>query len=153
MRKGDKTMRLRGKLQLRKKRSTDEKKRILVVDDEPDFVSAVRVDLEKAGFQVETAFNGDEALGKIRDNPPNAIVLDVMMPEKSGYSVCATLKTDRKLKRIPVLMLSAVAEHVTSTHYTHYDGMAMAADDYLAKPASPEQILARLKRLLSRTRW
>jgi two-component system alkaline phosphatase synthesis response regulator PhoP len=125
-----------------------EKKRILVVDDEPDFVSVVRANLERSGFQVETAFDGDEALGKIRENPPDAIVLDVMMPEKDGYSVCATLKADKRFDRIPVLMLTAVAEHVTSTRYSHYDGMAMEADDYLAKPASAEQIIERLKRLL-----
>lgn len=125
-----------------------EKKRILVVDDEPDFVSVVKINLEKAGFQVETAFDGEEALGKIRENPPDAIVLDVMMPERDGYSVSATLKADERFKHIPVLLLTAVAEHVTSTRYSHYDGMAMEADDYLAKPASADEIIARLKRLL-----
>ena len=125
-----------------------EKKRILVVDDEPDFVAVVKVNLEKAGFQVETAFDGEEALGKVRANPPDAIVLDVMMPEKDGYSVSAALKADKRFKDIPVLLLTAVAEHVTSTRYSHYDGMAMEADDYLAKPASAEQIIDRLKRLL-----
>jgi len=125
-----------------------EKKRILVVDDEPDFVAVVKINLEKAGFQVETAFDGEEALGKIKDNPPDAIVLDVMMPERDGYSVSAALKADKRFSSIPVLMLTAVAEHVTSTRYSHYDGMAMEADDYLAKPASAEEIVARLKRLL-----
>ena len=125
-----------------------EKKRILVVDDEPDFVAVVKINLEKAGFQVETAFDGEEALGKVRANPPDAIVLDVMMPERDGYSVSATLKADKRFNRIPVLLLTAVAEHVTSTRYSHYDGMAMEADDYLAKPASAEQIIDRLKRLL-----
>ena len=125
-----------------------EKKRILVVDDEPDFVAVVKINLEKAGFQVETAFDGEEALGKVRANPPDAIVLDVMMPERDGYSVSAALKADKRFKSIPVLLLTAVAEHVTSTRYSHYDGMAMEADDYLAKPASAEQIIDRLKRLL-----
>jgi two-component system alkaline phosphatase synthesis response regulator PhoP len=119
-----------------------------VVDDEPDFVAVVKINLEKAGFQVETAFDGEEALGKVRANPPDAIVLDVMMPERDGYSVSAALKADKRFKSIPVLLLTAVAEHVTSTRYSHYDGMAMEADDYLAKPASAEQIIDRLKRLL-----
>ncbi len=125
-----------------------EKKRILVVDDEPDFVSVVKTNLERSGFQVETAFDGDEALGKVKENPPDAIVLDVMMPGRDGYSVCAALKADKRFERIPVLMLTAVAEHVTSTRYSHYDGMNMEADDYLPKPASGEQIVARLKHLL-----
>ncbi len=125
-----------------------EKKRILVVDDEPDFVSVVRINLERAGFQVESAFDGEEALNRIMDNPPDAVVLDVMMPERDGYSVCAALKADKRFEHIPVLMLTAVADHVTSTRYSHYDGMAMEADDYLPKPASAEQIIARLKRLL-----
>ena len=124
------------------------KKRILVVDDEQDFVSVVKANLEKSGFQVETAYDGVEALGKVKKNPPDAIVLDVMMPEKDGYSVCKELKANRRTKRIPVLMLTAVAEHVTSTRYSHYDGMAMEADDYLPKPASAEQIIDRLKHLL-----
>ena len=124
------------------------KKRILVVDDEPDFVSVVKANLEKSGFQVETAFDGEEALGKVRKNPPDAIVLDVMMPEKDGYAVCKELKADKRFERIPVLLLTAVAEHVPTTRYSHYDGMAMEADDYLAKPASAEQIVDRLKHLL-----
>jgi len=132
----------------RKEEAMSKRKRILVVDDEPDFVSVVRTNLEKAGFTVETAFDGMEALRKIEKDPPDAIVLDVMMPEKDGYSVCATLKADKRFSGIPVLLLTAVAEHVTSTRYTHYDGMVMEADDYLAKPASAEQIIDRLNRLL-----
>jgi two-component system alkaline phosphatase synthesis response regulator PhoP len=126
-----------------------EKKRILVVDDEPDFCSIVQGNLEKEGFIVEVAYDGNEGLAKVKANPPDAIVLDVMMPEKDGYAVCKEIKQDVKLRDIPIVMLTAVASHVTSTRYSHYDGMSMEADDYLPKPASAEDITQSLKSLLN----
>lgn len=124
------------------------KKRILIVDDEPDFSMIVKKNLEKEGFEVELAYDGAEGLAKVRNNPPDAIVLDVMMPEIDGYKVCSTLKSDDKYSGIPIVLLTAVASHVTSTRYSHYDGMSMEADDYLPKPASAEQITESIKRLL-----
>ena len=125
-----------------------EKKRILVVDDEPDFASIVQANLEKEGFEVEVAYDGVEGLEKVKANPPDAVVLDVMMPEKDGYQMCSELKADDKYANIPVLMLTAVADRVTSTRYSHYDGMSMEADDYLPKPASAEEITESIKSLL-----
>jgi len=125
-----------------------EKKRILVVDDEPDFASIVQGNLEKEGFEVEVAYNGVEGLEKVHANPPDAIVLDVMMPEKDGYEMCADLKRDEKYCDIPIVLLTAVASHVTSTRYSHADGMSTEADDYIAKPASAEEITRSVKDLL-----
>ena len=125
-----------------------EKKRILVVDDEPDFASIVQGNLEKEGFEVEIAYNGVEGLEKVYANPPDAIVLDVMMPEKDGYEMCADLKQDEKYSDIPIILLTAVASHVTSTRYSHADGMSTEADDYIAKPASAEEITRSVKLLL-----
>jgi two-component system alkaline phosphatase synthesis response regulator PhoP len=125
-----------------------DQKRILVVDDEPDFAGIVQQNLEKEGFVVEVAYDGDEGLEKIKANPPDAIVLDVMMPGKDGYQVCAELKADEQYAGIPVILLTAVASHVTSTRYSHADGMSTEADDYLAKPASAEQITESIKGLL-----
>jgi two-component system alkaline phosphatase synthesis response regulator PhoP len=125
-----------------------EKKTILVVDDEPDFCSIVQGQLEKEGFEVEIAYNGIEGLEKVRANPPDAIVLDVMMPEMDGYEVCRKLKADEKYEDIPIILLTAVASHVTSTRYSHRDGMSTEADDYIAKPASAEEIMESVKRLL-----
>ena len=125
-----------------------EKKRILVVDDEPDFCAIVQSQLEKEGFEVEIAYNGIEGLEKVYANPPDAIVLDVMMPEMDGYEVCRKLKGDEKCVDIPVALLTAVASHVTSTRYTHRDGMSAEADDYIAKPASAEEIAESIKRLI-----
>ena len=125
-----------------------EKKRILVVDDEPDFASIVQGNLEKEGFEVELAYNGVEGLEKTHANPPDAIVLDVMMPEMDGYEMCKELKGDENYCDIPVILLTAVASHVTSTRYSHADGMSTEADDYIAKPASAEDITQSVKRLL-----
>lgn len=126
------------------------KKRILVVDDEPDFCSIVQGNLEKEGFVVEVAYDGVQGLEMIEANPPDAIILDVMMPEKDGYAVCKELKENKKYADIPIVMLTAVASHVSSTRYSHYDGMSMEADDYLPKPASAKEISDSLKGLLSR---
>ncbi|MEW6439752.1 MAG: response regulator [bacterium] len=125
------------------------KKRILVVDDEPDFVAIVKKYLEKEGFQVEVAYDGVEGLKKVQESPPDAIVLDVMMPEKDGYAVCQELKNSDKYKNIPIVLLTAVSSHVSSTRYSHYDGMSTEADDYLPKPASAEEIVESVKRLLA----
>jgi two-component system alkaline phosphatase synthesis response regulator PhoP len=125
-----------------------EKKKILVVDDEPDFAGIVQQNLEKEGFDVEVAYDGEEGLEKVHANPPDAIVLDVMMPGKDGYQVCSELKADDRFADIPIILLTAVASHVTSTRYSHRDGMSTEADDYLAKPASAEQITESIKGLL-----
>ncbi len=124
------------------------KKRILVVDDEPDLTTLVKKHLVEEGYEVEIAYNGVEAMEKVKANPPDAIVLDVMMPEKDGYQTCAELKGDEKYADIPIVLLTAVADHVSSTRYSHFDGMSMEADDYLPKPASPEDIADSLKSLL-----
>jgi len=126
-----------------------DKKRILVVDDEPDFASIVQANLKKEGFEVEVAYDGVEAMEKIKSLSYDAIVLDVMMPEKDGYEVCAELKKDKKYRDIPIIMLTAVADHVGSTRYSHADGMGMEADDYLPKPASAEEITRSVKNLTS----
>lgn len=123
-------------------------KRILVVDDEPDFVAVVKENLRQEGYDVEVAYNGIEALEKVKANPPDAIVLDVMMPEKNGYEVCTELKHDDRYCDIPIVLLTAVAENVTSSRYSHSSGIDMDADDFLSKPASPEEILKSLKALM-----
>lgn len=125
-----------------------EKKRILVVDDEPDFAAIVQGNLEKEGFDVDVAYNGVEGIETVKANPPDAIVLDVMMPEKDGYQMCAELKGDEKYAEIPIVLLTAVASHVSSTRYSHSDGMSTEADDYLPKPASAADITDSIKGLL-----
>ncbi len=123
------------------------RKRILVVDDEPDFVAVVKANLIDR-YDIDVAYNGVEAIEKVKANPPDAIVLDVMMPEKDGYQVCSELRNDDRYDDIPIILLTAVADHVSSTQYSHSQGMDMEADDFLAKPASPEKIAESLEALL-----
>ena len=111
------------------------------MDDEPDFALLVQGNLQKEGFDVDVATSAFIAT-------PDAVVLDVMMPEMDGYEVCSAMKKDDRLCDIAILMLTAVADHVTSTRYSHFDGMSMEADDYLPKPASAEQITNSVRNLL-----
>lgn len=124
-------------------------KRILVVDDEADFCSLVQCSLKKAGFDVEVAYDGCEGLQMVRANPPDAIVLDVMMPEMDGHALCRELKADAQFRHIPIVMLTVVGSHITSTRYSRYGKQHMDADDYLPKPASAEAIAQSLKKLLN----
>jgi DNA-binding response OmpR family regulator len=109
-------------------------KYVLVVDDDPDLVESLALNLSSHGFEVGKAYDGEEGLESIKQRKPDAVVLDVMMPRKDGYAVCAELKADPKTKDIPVVMLTAVGSAVTTTSYTHRDGMTMEADEYVAKP-------------------
>jgi two-component system, OmpR family, alkaline phosphatase synthesis response regulator PhoP len=108
-----------------------------------------KVTWKKKGFEVDVAYNGLEGIEKVKASMPDCIVLDVMMPEMDGFKVCQELKKDEKFCEIPIIMLTAVASHVSSTRYSHYDGMSMEADDYLAKPASAEQITTSVRNLLN----
>jgi two-component system alkaline phosphatase synthesis response regulator PhoP len=123
-------------------------KKVLIVDDEPDFVAMLKENLEDEGYSIEVAYNGVEAINKVKANPPDAIVLDVMMPEKDGFQVCSELKNDDQYADIPIILLTAVSDHVSSTQYSHSQGINMEADDYLSKPASPDEIAESLKALL-----
>ncbi|MBT4287524.1 MAG: response regulator [Deltaproteobacteria bacterium] len=125
-----------------------DQKRILVVDDEPDFASIVQANLESEGYTVDVAFDGVQGLVKVKETNPDLVILDVMMPEKDGYKMAKELRNNPETEEIPIIMLTAVGDHVTTTRYSHADGMSMEADDYLAKPASAEQILQSVKDLL-----
>ncbi len=124
------------------------KKRILVVDDEADFCAIVQYNLEKQGFEVEVAYDGEECLSKVKANPPDAIILDIVMPEKDGYAVCRAIKSDKRLAAIPILMLTAAASPVTAVLYSPCDSISARADDCMPKPASMDDITRSLKNLL-----
>ena len=125
-------------------------KKILLVDDDPDFVEAVSLVLKPKKFDVVTAYNGIEGLKKAKSEKPDLIVLDVMMPEKDGYAVCRELKSNPQMSHIPVLLLTAVASHVSTTRYTQEMGLETEADDYLDKPVEPEVLVKRIEALLSK---
>ncbi len=111
-----------------------EDKLVLVVDDDPDLVEAVAMKLEAKGYKVEKAYDGVEAMEKIKEAKPALVILDVMMPRKNGWEVCEEIKTSDSLKDIAVVMLTAVADSVKTTSYTHHDGKTTLADDYVPKP-------------------
>ena len=126
-----------------------ESKHVLVVDDDLDFVDAVATLLRREGHVVSVGHDGFEAIAKARELKPDAIVLDVMMPGKDGYVACKELKAAEDTRDIPILLLTAVAAHVTSTNYTPHDGLTTPADDWLDKGAEPEEIVERVRDLLS----
>ncbi|PJB33409.1 MAG: response regulator, partial [Deltaproteobacteria bacterium CG_4_9_14_3_um_filter_51_14] len=97
------------------------KKYVLVVDDDPDLVETVGMMLESKGCEVGRAYDGVEAEESIKMRRPDLIVLDVMMPRKDGYVLCAELKADAKTRDIPVVLLTAVGEAVPTTRYSHAD--------------------------------
>jgi DNA-binding response OmpR family regulator len=118
------------------------KKRILMVDDEPKIVEAVVAYLKNAGYEVFTAFDGQEALQQVEKHHPDLIILDLMLPKCSGEEVC---KVIRKTSRIPVIMLTAKVEEEDKIN-----GLNIGADDYVIKPFSPRELVARVNSILRR---
>jgi len=125
-------------------------KKILLVDDDPDLLNAVRMILEAKNYEVAAAYGGVEGLQKARTENPDLIVMDVMMPDKDGYAVCKELKSDPQLSRIPVLLLTAVVSHISTTRFTQQMGLETEADDYIDKPVEPEVLVKRIETLLSK---
>jgi len=124
--------------------------RILIVDDDPDIVESVTMVLKKNGHDVIGAYGGVEGLEKAKKEKPDAIILDVMMPDKDGYEVCKELKADPEYSDIPILLLTAVVSKISSTSYTHRMGMETEADDYVDKPVEPGELARLVERLLKK---
>jgi two-component system alkaline phosphatase synthesis response regulator PhoP len=127
-----------------------DKTKILLIDDDPDFVAGTKVVLEEAGYQVTTALRGADGLVKARADTPDLIVLDVIMPEMDGFSVCQELKSDPKLARVPVMMLTGFADKVAETTISVAQGFSLEAEDYVDKPVRPTELLRRIQKLLRR---
>jgi len=117
-------------------------KKILAVDDEKHIVRLVEVNLQRAGYEVITAYDGREALEKIKSESPDLIVLDVMMPYMDGFEVLRTLKADETYKDIPVIMLTAKAQDADV-----FRGWQSGVDCYLTKPFNPMELLTFVKRI------
>ncbi len=118
---------------------------ILVVDDEPDAVELIEFNLKNAGFTVKTASDGADALAKARSLLPDAVVLDLTLPEMDGFEVCKLLRRDPKTASISIIMLTAKASEIDRVL-----GLELGADDYLTKPFSPRELVLRIKKLLER---
>ena len=120
--------------------------KILVVDDEQSIVTLLKYNLETAGYIVEVAYDGEEALKKGETEQPELIVLDVMLPKKDGIEVCKTIRSDKNL--VPILMLTAKDDE-----FDRVLGLELGADDYMTKPFSPREVVARVKAILRRSQF
>ncbi len=119
--------------------------KILIVEDERDIVELLRYNLREADFKVDAVRNGADALQRAVDNPPDLILLDLMLPEVDGLIVCRLLKNDPRTKKIPIVMLTAKTEE--SDRVT---GLELGADDYITKPFSPREVVLRINAVLRR---
>jgi len=121
----------------------DVKGNILIIDDEPGVVELVQYNFQEAGFKVEAAMDGMEGLEKARANPPDLILLDVMLPKLDGLEVCKLLRGDPRTAAAPIIMLTAKAAEIDRVL-----GLELGADDYVTKPFSPRELLLRVKKRL-----
>lgn len=122
-----------------------DKRKVLIADDEPDIVEILRYNLEKEGYEVVTAKNGDEALDKARQAQPQLIVLDMMMPKKSGMEVCEILRAQPQYKDVLIMFLTALSDEATQIK-----GFGTGADDYVSKPVSPSVFVSKVNALFRR---
>ncbi len=115
------------------------KTKILVVDDEKDIVEFIQYNLEQEGFNVIKAYNGKDAIERVKEKP-DLVILDIMMPDFDGYKVCKKIRAKKKYKNIPIIFLTAKISEQDEVH-----GLDIGADDYIAKPVSIKKLIARIK--------
>src|SRR6266516_2798057 len=115
-------------------------RKILIIEDESDVADLLTLNLRKAGFRTSTAADGASGLQKARDDRPDFIILDLMLPKLSGLEVCKILKSDNATSHTPILMLTARAEEID-----RIVGLEFGADDYVTKPFSPREIVLRIR--------
>jgi phosphate regulon transcriptional regulator PhoB len=120
-------------------------KRILIIEDDKDIVELVRYNLEKESYRVAAAEDGITGLAQLRKTPPDLVILDLMLPKLPGLEICKEIRRDTDLHRLPILMLTARGEEADRVV-----GLEMGADDYVTKPFSPRELVARVKALLRR---
>ena len=119
---------------------------ILLADDEPNQIELMKFNLEKNGFSVKSAYNGEQALDMIYEKKPTVLIADWMMPKMSGIELCRILRSNKDTKLLPIIMLSARSEEADKSL-----GLDTGADDYISKPFSPMELVSRVKALIRRT--
>ncbi|WP_163338432.1 PleD family two-component system response regulator [Desulfopila sp. IMCC35008] len=122
-----------------------DKQLILVVDDDTDLVEMVSMKLESENFRIAKAYDGLEAMDRIKEERPALIVLDVMMPRKDGYTLCDELKASDEYKDIVIILLTAITEAIGTTNYTHMGGKTTLADDFIPKPIDLDKLVEIVK--------
>ncbi len=120
-------------------------KRVLIIEDDRDIVELVRYNLANEGYQVNAAHDGSTGLATLKKSPPDVLLLDLMLPKLSGLEICREVRRDESLNRLPVLMLTARGDEADRVV-----GLEMGADDYVTKPFSPRELVARVRALLRR---
>ncbi|HEX7079275.1 MAG TPA: HD domain-containing phosphohydrolase [Candidatus Eisenbacteria bacterium] len=125
--------------------ATKVKRTILVVDDDRRVIDLLQISLAQNGYRVNTALTGEEGLESVRREPPDLVILDLRLPKKTGFEVCAALKSSKETSHIPVIMVSASAEVDA-----RLQGLMHGADDYLTKPFSPKELLIKVRRIFER---
>ena len=130
----------------------EKKPRILVVDDDIDFVESTKIVLESKPYEVIVAYGGAEGLRKAREQNPDLILLDIIMPGKDGFTVAEQLKKDPELSRIPIIMLTSFSTKRGETSIPVIRGYELEAEDYIDKPVTPDELLRRVERYIRRER-
>jgi len=129
----------------------EKKAKILLVDDDIDFVESTKIILESKPYEVIVASEGDEALRKAREENPDLILLDVIMPVKDGFTAAEQLKKDPQLSKIPTIMLTGFSARRGETTIPVSRGFTLETEDYIEKPVSPEELLAKIEKYLKKT--
>ena len=125
--------------------------KILLIDDDLDFLETTETVLtSNSNYKVITAANGNIGLQMARDENPDLIILDVIMPVEDGFTAAKKLKSDRQLQNIPVVMLTSFSQRVGETNLAVSQGMDLEAEDYMEKPVNPQELLRRVEKLLQR---
>ena len=126
--------------------------KILVIDDDPDLVEALKIILETGSYRVISAFDGEEGLSRVKEENPDLIILDLLLPKEDGDVLCRELKADPRYANVPILVLTAVAEKMSSKLFPKHRIRSLPADDYVDKPVQPQDLLGRVRRLLVRSK-
>lgn len=121
-------------------------KKVLIIEDDPAISRLVDFSLKREGYETATANNGLDGIRKAKYEVPDLVILDVMLPGMDGFEICHRLRTESDTEKLPILMFSAKAQEIDKT-----TGMKVGADDYLPKPAAPEEIIKRVEKLLAKT--
>lgn len=132
----------------------EQKAKILIVDDDPDIAEAIGAVLEAHSYQVIRAPDGEAGLAKLREERPNLMILDLLMPRMDGFAVCKELRDPRwaKYANVPILILSSIREEASRRRYELETGLELDVDDYVEKPIDPFVLMQRVEKLLKKGR-
>jgi len=128
----------------------EKRAKILLVDDDPDFVEATKVVLESKPYRVIAALSGGEGLKKAREEKPDLVLLDIIMPGVDGFQVCQQLKKDPQLAQIPVIMITSFSEKYMESSLGVSQGLTLEAEDFIDKPVAPAELLIRVEKWLKK---